>query len=87
MCRAVCLYLAGPDFDVEVIPLVGDFEDFGPSKSVDPQPVPVDEQATRTNSQHDLHTLRVLETTQTRRHDETQYGNVVSLLSQEHNGP
>ena len=58
-----CSYLAGPDFDVEVIPFVGDFKDFGPSKPVDPQPVSVDEQATWTNSQHDLHALRVLETT------------------------
>lgn len=37
------LYLAGPDFDVEVVPFVGDFEDFGPGESVDPQPVSVDE--------------------------------------------
>lgn len=59
-------HLAGPDFDVEVVPLVGDLEDFGPSESVDPQPVSVDEQATCTNSQHDLHALRVLGTTHVR---------------------
>lgn len=62
-------HLAGPDFDVKVVPLVGDLEDFGPSEPVDPQPVSVDEQATCTNSQHDLHTLRVLGTTHTSRND------------------
>lgn len=55
-------HLARPDFDVEVVPLVRDLEDLRPCKSVDPQPVSVDEQATRTNSQHDLYTLRVLAT-------------------------
>lgn len=59
------LHLAGPDFDVEVVPLVGDLEDFWPGKPVDPQPVSVDEEATCTNSQHDLHTLRVLWTSHT----------------------
>lgn len=54
-------HLAGSDFDVEVVPLVGDLEDFGPSESVDPQPVSVDEQAAGTDSQHDLYALRVLQ--------------------------
>lgn len=56
-------HLARTNFDVEVVPLVRDLEDFRPCKPVDPQPVSVDEQATCTNSQHDLHTLRVLEAT------------------------
>lgn len=43
-------HLAGSDFDVEIVPLVGDLEDFGPSKPVDPQPVSVNEEATCTNS-------------------------------------
>ena len=55
------LYLSRPDFNVKVVPLVGDLEDFGPGKSVDPQPVSVDEEATRTNSQHYLHSFRVLQ--------------------------
>lgn len=59
-------YLAWPDFDVEVIPLVRNLEYFRPSKPVDAQPVSVDEQATGTNSQHDLNSLRVLETTHTK---------------------
>lgn len=59
-------YLARPDFDVEVIPLVRNLEYFRPSKPVDPQPVSVDKQAARANSQHDLNSLRVLQKTHTK---------------------
>lgn len=59
-------YLAWPDFDVEVIPLVRNLEYFRPSKPVDPQPVSVDKQAARANSQHDLNSLRVLQKTHTK---------------------
>lgn len=67
ICNCHCAHLAGTDFDVEVVPLVGDLEDFGPSEPVDPQSVSVDEQATCTNSQHDLYTLRVMDTTHTKK--------------------
>lgn len=39
------IHLSRSDFDVEVIPLVRDLEDFGPSKPVDAQSVSVDEEA------------------------------------------
>lgn len=53
-------HLSRSNFDVEVIPLVGDLEDFGPSEPVDAQTVAVDEEARGTHSQHDLHPLRIL---------------------------
>ena len=56
------IHLSGSDLNVEVASLVGDLEDFGPGEPVDPQPVSVDEEATCANAQHDLHTLRVLQT-------------------------
>lgn len=62
-------HLSGPNLDVEVVPLVGDLEDFGPGEAVDPQPVSVDEQAACTHAQHYLHTLRVLQETHTPRND------------------
>lgn len=58
-------HLTRTNFDVEVVPLVGYLEDLRPRESVDPQPVSVDEQATCTDAQHDLHTLRILQTTHT----------------------
>lgn len=61
-----CHHLARSDFDVEVIPLVRNLEYFRPRKPVDPQPVSVDKQATCTHSQHNLYSLRVLETTHTK---------------------
>ena len=42
-------HLPRPDLDVEVTPLVGDLENFGPGEAVDPQPVPVDKQAIGTD--------------------------------------
>ena len=54
-------HLTRPDLDVEVAPLVGDFEDLGPGEAVDPQPVPVDEEAVGADAQHDVDALRVLE--------------------------
>lgn len=35
--RLVLLELSGPDLDVEVVALVGNFEDFRPGKAVDAQ--------------------------------------------------
>lgn len=43
-------HLPRPDLDVEVASLVGDLENLGPSEAVDPQPVPVDEQAVGTDA-------------------------------------
>jgi hypothetical protein len=34
------LELARPDLDVESVALVGDLDDLGPGKPVDPQPIP-----------------------------------------------
>ena len=43
--RVWLAHLSRSDLDVEVVPLVGDLEDLGPSKAVYPEPVPVDEQS------------------------------------------
>ena len=51
--------LARPDLDVEAISLVGDLDDLGPGEAVDPQPVPVDEDAAAADPQHDVHALAV----------------------------
>lgn len=53
-------HLSRPDLDVEVVPLVGDLEYFGPGEAIDAQFISVDEQAAGTNPQHDLHSLRIL---------------------------
>lgn len=58
-------HLSRPDLDVEVVPLVGDLEYFGPGEAIDAQFISVDEQAAGTNPQHDLHSLRILTETQT----------------------
>lgn len=34
-CSLVLFELSRPDFDVEVVALVGDFEDFRPSEAID----------------------------------------------------
>lgn len=43
-------HLSGSDLDVEVVPLVGDLEDFGPGESVDAQSVSVDQEAAGTDT-------------------------------------
>lgn len=58
--EAASSYLSWPDLDVEVAPLVGDLEYFGPGEAVDPQAVPVDEQTVCAHAQHDVDPLRVL---------------------------
>lgn len=58
--EAASPYLSWSDLNVEVAPLVGDLEYFGPSEAVDPQAVPVDEQTVCTDPQHDVNPLRVL---------------------------
>lgn len=50
-------HLTRADLDVEVAPLIGNFEDLRPGKAVDPQPVPVDEEAIGADTQHDVDTL------------------------------
>lgn len=50
-------HLTRADFDVEITPLVGNFKDLGPGKTVDSQAVPVDEEAIGTDSKHDVNTL------------------------------
>lgn len=43
-------HLPGPDLNVKVTPLVRYLENLGPGEAVDPQAVPVDEQAIGTDS-------------------------------------
>ena len=45
-----CSYLSGSDLDVEVVPLVGDFEDLRPGKAVYSQAITVDEKPIGTHS-------------------------------------
>lgn len=61
-------HLSRPDLDVEVVPLVGDLKYFGPGEAIDAEFISVDEEAAGTNSQHDLHTLRILRNTRQREH-------------------
>lgn len=60
-----CSYLPWSDFDVEVVPLVGNFQHLWPGKSVYSEPVSVYQETARTDSKHDFHSLRVLEKTRT----------------------
>lgn len=80
--ECLCHHLARSDFDVEVIPLVRNLEYFRPSKPVDPQPVSVDEQAACTNSQHNLYSFRVLETTYTKNKSLSGQGLMHKLVKQ-----
>lgn len=54
-------HLTRADLDVEVAPLVGNLEDLGPGEAVDPQSVPVDEEAVGTDTQHDIDAFGVLQ--------------------------
>lgn len=49
--------LSRSDLDVEVVPLVRNLEDFGPSKTVYPESVFVDQEPVGTHAEHDVHTL------------------------------
>ena len=49
-CGLELFKFSGTNFDVEIISLVGDFEDFGPSKSVDAQTIAEDKNAGGTNA-------------------------------------
>lgn len=48
--RLKLLELTRTYFDVEIVALVADFQDFWPSKPVDTQPVAIDQQTGSTNS-------------------------------------
>lgn len=50
-------HLSWTDLDVEVVPLVGDFQDLWPREPVDPQTVSVDQQAAAAHTQCDSHAL------------------------------
>lgn len=54
-------YLSRSHFNVEIIPLVRNFQDFRPGKPIYPQPVSIDEQPAGTHSNHDVNTFRVLQ--------------------------
>ena len=51
--------LSRSDLDEESVSLVGNLYYLGPGEPVDPQPVPVDEDAGGADPQHDVHGLRV----------------------------
>ena len=52
-------HLSWSDFDVEIVAFVADFEDLGPGEPVDSESVPVDEQSTGTDTNHDVNTLGI----------------------------
>lgn len=51
------IYLSRTDLDVEVASLIGDFEDFGPGETIDPQTVSVDEQTVGAHTQHNVNSF------------------------------
>ena len=57
--------LSRPDFDVEIVPFIGDLHDLRPGKAVDAQLILIDQQTTRTNADQDINTFRILESNQT----------------------
>lgn len=48
-------YLCWPNFNVEVTALIGNFQDFWPSETIDSQSVFVNEEPIRTHAQLDVH--------------------------------
>lgn len=48
-------YLCWPNFNVEVTALIGNFQDFRPSKTIDSQSVLVNEEPISTHTQLDVH--------------------------------
>lgn len=53
-------YLCRPNFNVEVTALIGNFQDFRPSKTIDSQSVFVNEEPVSAHTQLDVHAFRVL---------------------------
>lgn len=53
-------YLCRPNFNVEVTALIGNFQDFRPSKTIDSQSVLVNEKPISTHTQLDVHAFWVL---------------------------
>lgn len=53
-------HLSWSDLNVEVVPLVRNLEDLGPSEAVDPEPVFVNQEPVGAHAQHDVHAIRVL---------------------------
>lgn len=51
--------LARSYFDVEIVTFVADFQNFRPGKTVDAQPISVDQQTGRAHSQHYVHSFRI----------------------------
>lgn len=53
-------YLSWSDLDVEVVPLVRNLEYFGPSKTIYPKSVFVNQESVGAHTKHDVYTLRIL---------------------------
>lgn len=54
-------YLSRSYLDVEVAPFIGDLKDLWPGKTVDPQPITVNQQAIGTDTQHYVNPFRILQ--------------------------
>lgn len=59
-CALELFKLSRSHFNVEVVPLVGNLQDFRPRKPIDSEPVTVDKQARCAYSQHDVNAFKVL---------------------------
>lgn len=53
-------YIRWPYLDEETAAFVGDFENFWPGKSINPQLVLIHHQATGANPQHYIHPIQIL---------------------------
>ena len=51
--------LSRSDLNVELVPFVGNLKNFGPSKSIDPQSVLVNQETRSTDSHHDVKSCRI----------------------------
>ncbi len=56
-------YLSRSYLDVEVASLIGDLKDLWPCKSVNPQPITINQQAVCTDTQHYVNPFRILQRT------------------------
>lgn len=60
-CKFELTHLCWSKFNVEVVSFIGEFDDLGPDKSVDPKFFSVELKATCTHAQHNDPVLRVLQ--------------------------
>ena len=73
-------YLSRSYLNVEVAPLIGDLKDLWPGEAVDPQPIPVNQQAVGTDAQHYVDPFRILRPTRDSKEAEVTYASLKSTF-------